>query len=161
MRIFTKLMKVPFSHLWSMGHNSVDYVNDPYLQGDTTLVISWLPLRLRAMSILNPPTFWLRKVRVTKLCISMHHYVCFQNTGFPRVGDPPTNQNIGLSLHFPPMFCPKNVYFVIFMQFLAILPKLSTHKPISFGKPWNIWKYFCWHHYFSDNLITYRLHYWV
>ena len=37
-------------------------------------------------------------------------------------GDPhPTTQKIV----FPPLLCPKNVDYVIFMQFLAILPKLS------------------------------------
>ena len=33
--ISTKLTKVPFLHLQSMGHSSVDYVDDSYLQGDT------------------------------------------------------------------------------------------------------------------------------
>ena len=37
-------------------------------------------------------------------------------------GIPPTNRKIGLS---PPLIWPKNVDFVIFMQFLTILPKLS------------------------------------
>ena len=37
----------------------------------------------------------------------------------------------------PPLFCPKHVDFVIFIQFLAILPKLSSqHKSNPFGKPW-------------------------
>ena len=35
MRIFTKISKVPFGHLRSQGHNSVVYVVDSYLQGDT------------------------------------------------------------------------------------------------------------------------------
>ena len=35
MRIFTKISKVPFGHLSSQGHNSVVYVDDSYLQGDT------------------------------------------------------------------------------------------------------------------------------
>ena len=35
MRIFTKISKVPFGHLRSQGHNSVVYVDDSYLQGDT------------------------------------------------------------------------------------------------------------------------------
>ena len=34
-RIFTKKWKVPFRHLRSQGHNSVVYVDDLYLQGDT------------------------------------------------------------------------------------------------------------------------------
>ena len=34
MRIFTKISKVPFEHLRGQGHNSVVYVDDPYLQGD-------------------------------------------------------------------------------------------------------------------------------
>ena len=39
--------------------------------------------------------------------------------------------------HVPPLlFCPKNVDFVIYVQFLAILPKLSPHKSNKFGKPW-------------------------
>ena len=33
MRVFTKISKVPFGHLRSLGHNSVVYVNDSYLQG--------------------------------------------------------------------------------------------------------------------------------
>lgn len=43
-------------------------------------------------------------------------------------GNTPTTQRIGLR---PPpvplpLFCPKNIDFVIFMQFFAILPKMST-----------------------------------
>ena len=34
-RIFTNISKVPFGHLRSQGHNSVVYVDDSYLQGDT------------------------------------------------------------------------------------------------------------------------------
>ena len=33
MRVFTKISKVPFGHLRSLGHNSVVY--DSYLQGDS------------------------------------------------------------------------------------------------------------------------------
>ena len=35
MRVFTKISRVPFGHLRSLGHNSVVYVDDSYLQGDT------------------------------------------------------------------------------------------------------------------------------
>ena len=35
MRIFTKISKVSFGRLRSQGHNSVAYVADSYLQGDT------------------------------------------------------------------------------------------------------------------------------
>ena len=36
----------------------------------------------------------------------------------------------------PPQFCPQNADFLIFIQFLAILPKLSPfHKSTPFGKP--------------------------
>ena len=35
MRVFTKISKVPFEYLRSLGHNSVVYVDDSYLQGDT------------------------------------------------------------------------------------------------------------------------------
>ena len=35
MRTFIKISKVPFGHLRSQGHNSVVYVDDSYLQGDT------------------------------------------------------------------------------------------------------------------------------
>ena len=35
MRIFTKISKVDFGHLRSQGHNSVAYVANSYLQGDT------------------------------------------------------------------------------------------------------------------------------
>lgn len=34
MRVFTKIYKVPFSHLGKLGHKSVVYVNGSYLQGD-------------------------------------------------------------------------------------------------------------------------------
>ena len=34
MRIFTKISNAPFGHLRSQGHNSVVYVDNPYLQGD-------------------------------------------------------------------------------------------------------------------------------
>ena len=34
MRVFTKTSKVPFGHLRSLGHNSVVYVDDSYLQGE-------------------------------------------------------------------------------------------------------------------------------
>ena len=33
--IFIKILKVPFGHLRSQGHNSVVYVDNSYLQGDT------------------------------------------------------------------------------------------------------------------------------
>ena len=35
MRVFTKISKVPFGHLRSLGQNSVVYVDDSYLQGET------------------------------------------------------------------------------------------------------------------------------
>ena len=35
MRVFTKISKVPFGHLRHLGHNSVLYVDDSYLQGET------------------------------------------------------------------------------------------------------------------------------
>ena len=35
MRIITKISKVPFWHLRRQGHNSVVYVDDSYVQGDT------------------------------------------------------------------------------------------------------------------------------
>ena len=35
MRVFTKISKVPFGHLRSLGHNSVVYVDDSYPQGET------------------------------------------------------------------------------------------------------------------------------
>ena len=35
MRVFTKISKVLFGHLRSLGHNSVVYVDDSYLQGKT------------------------------------------------------------------------------------------------------------------------------
>ena len=35
MRTFTKLLKSPFAHLRQMGHTSVIYVDDSYLQGNT------------------------------------------------------------------------------------------------------------------------------
>ena len=34
-RVFTKISRVPFSNLRSLGHSSVVYVDDSYLQGDT------------------------------------------------------------------------------------------------------------------------------
>ena len=35
----------------------------------------------------------------------------------------------------PPVFCPINVAFVIFMRFLAILRRLYPHKSNPLGKP--------------------------
>ena len=35
MRVFTKISKVPFGHLRSLGHNSVVYVDESYLHGET------------------------------------------------------------------------------------------------------------------------------
>ena len=35
MRIFTKILKPPFSHLRSRGHTSIVYVDDTYLQSDS------------------------------------------------------------------------------------------------------------------------------
>ena len=35
MRVFTKISKVPFEHLRSLGHNYVVYVDDSYLQEAT------------------------------------------------------------------------------------------------------------------------------
>ena len=35
MRVFTKMSKVPFSHLRRLDHNSVVYVDDLYFQGYT------------------------------------------------------------------------------------------------------------------------------
>ena len=35
MRVFTKISKAPFGHLRSLDHNSVVYVDDSYLQGET------------------------------------------------------------------------------------------------------------------------------
>ena len=36
----------------------------------------------------------------------------------------------------PPLFCPQNSNFVIVMQFLAILPKMSLHQSTPNGKTW-------------------------
>ena len=35
MRVFTKISKVPIGHLRSLGHNSIVYVDDSYLLGET------------------------------------------------------------------------------------------------------------------------------
>ena len=49
---------------------------------------------------------------------------------------PPTNQKIGLSPpHFPLQLRPKNVDFSIFMQFMAILLKMSLHNLPMMGNP--------------------------
>ena len=40
-------------------------------------------------------------------------------------GDPPLPEKLACPPHVPPLLCPKKADFVIFMQFLAILPKLS------------------------------------
>ena len=45
----------------------------------------------------------------------------------------PTTQEIDMSPMSPTSFCLKNVDFVIFKQFLAILSKYP-HKSIPFGK---------------------------
>ena len=66
--------------------------------------------------------------------------------GFPLVkgdwGDPrppprdPHNPKNWLVPPCSPQFCPQNADFLIFIQFLAILPKLSPfHKSTPFGKP--------------------------
>ena len=39
-------------------------------------------------------------------------------------GNPPTTRKLACPSQ-PPLLCPKNADFIIFMQFLAILPKLS------------------------------------
>ena len=48
-------------------------------------------------------------------------------------GGSATTQKIDLFPHVP-QFCPQNVDFVIFMQFLAILSKMSPHKSTYNGK---------------------------
>ena len=35
MRVFTKIYKVPFGHLRSLGHNSIMYLDDSYLLRET------------------------------------------------------------------------------------------------------------------------------
>ena len=54
-----------------------------------------------------------------------------------------TTRKIGLSPMPPPLFCSKNVDFVIFMQFLVILPKLSHQKSIPNGKSWRMMNVVC------------------
>ena len=56
-----------------------------------------------------------------------------ENAGFPtgRLGGIPPTQNIALSPHVNRLFCPRNVGFVIFMQFLAILPNMLPPPPTS------------------------------
>ena len=76
----------------------------------------------------------------TKNNLEMFVLIC--STGFPVVdgdwGDPPHYPKNWLVPQCPLLlFCPKNADFVIFMQFLVILPKLSPpHQPTPFGKPW-------------------------
>ena len=59
-------------------------------------------------------------------------------SGFPLVegawGNPPTSRKIGLPPP-PPLLCPKNVDFVIFMQFLANLPKMSPTSRTQLQNP--------------------------
>ena len=51
-------------------------------------------------------------------------------------GFPPSTCKIGLSPYVPPLFCPLNVDFVIFMQFWAILPKMPPPTTrIQMGNP--------------------------
>ena len=53
-------------------------------------------------------------------------YECRVSSSGRTEGDPfPLSKKNGSSLHFTLLFCPKNVDFVIFMQFLTILPKMS------------------------------------
>ena len=59
MRIFTKITKVPFGYLRSQGHNSVVYVDNSYLQGDTYLsclanILDTIKL-LREVGFVNHP----------------------------------------------------------------------------------------------------------
>ena len=54
----------------------------------------------------------------------------------------PTTRNIGLpspSPLPPTLFWPKNTDFVIFMQFMPILPKLFPHQSTLFGNPCLVW----------------------
>ena len=59
--------------------------------------------------------------------------------GLPLVGknwvDPPTTRKIGLTPCLPPLFAPKIVDFVNFMQFLAILSRLSPTNRPHLGNP--------------------------
>ena len=59
--------------------------------------------------------------------LSSHFRVsCIGGGGGPG-GITPNTQKISLSPHVPPLLCPKNVDFVIFMQFLVILFKMSPN----------------------------------
>ena len=53
-------------------------------------------------------------------------------SGGTKGGILPTTQEIDLSLHVPPPFWPKNVDFVIFMQFLVIFPIMPYKLLYSF-----------------------------
>ena len=59
--------------------------------------------------------------------LSSHFRVSSIGGGGEDWGITPNIQKISLSPHVPPLFCPKNVDFVIFMQFLVILFKMSPH----------------------------------
>ena len=55
-------------------------------------------------------------------------------SGWEDWGDPPTTIKIGLSPHVLPLFCPKNVDFVIFRQFFCHFAQIVPHKSTLFGK---------------------------
>ena len=66
--------------------------------------------------------------------LSLKIYLTRWLPGFPLMATPPppTTQKISLFLLYapapPPLFCPKNIHAVNFMQFLAILPILGNPK---------------------------------
>ena len=53
-------------------------------------------------------------------------------------GIPPLPEKLACPPLGPPLFWPQNADFVIFMQFLAIMPNLSPHQLIPFGKPCDV-----------------------
>ena len=86
MRIFTKISKVPFGHLRSQGHNSVVYVDDLYLQGDTyqsclATILDTIKL-LRELGFVIHPDKSVLTLSQTNNCFS---WICYIIKGYNTV----------------------------------------------------------------------------
>ena len=69
---------------------------------------------------------WKQTKLITKATILIVNYLLWQQRVSPSGGDwgiPPTNQKMGSPPHVPPLFCLKNVDFVLLCSFLQFCPK--------------------------------------